>query len=263
MYKALKFIFNHYPFTRGRHFIFRNLSSTGLLSKISRSSGDLVKCRKGFQLSCLKNDRVSDWLKVFGDYEKGTDAYFLSQHKAEGYFLDIGSNVGYYSLLHAKMGLVKGVWSFEPNPQPRKALEKSVRENNFQDQITVFPYALSDEEGVVNFHFEEGISGSGHISANSEDGIKVELKKFSDLWEKNGAPKVSIIKIDVEGHEWQVLQCMQEMLKRDHPKIVIELVNEQLERFGSSSKLITDYLENEGYCKVGGYELNSFFEYQS
>lgn len=177
-------------------------------------------------------------------------------------FLDIGANVGFYSLLHASKSLVTGTWAFEPNPKPRGALEKSVVSNKFESLIKVFPYALSDSDGQASFTFEEGVSGSGHISSKDEGGeIEVEIRAFSGLWEEAGEPKVSIIKIDVEGHEWQVLQAMKVMLERDHPKIVIELVDDQLERFDSSAEQIKQYLSGLGYKIVGGYELNSFFEY--
>lgn len=259
IHSFLQFLTNRWPLSRGRHFIFRNLKSSGLLINFSESIGQVTPSRYGFQIHCLLGDRVSDWLKVFGDYEKGTDAFFLSQKKEPGIFLDIGANVGFYSLLHASQNKVDAIWSFEPNPKPRECLEKSIKVNNYTDQITVFPCALSNEDGKAFFDFEEGLSGSGHLSESGE--TEVQIRSFSKLWKEQGSPVITTIKMDVEGHEWQVLQAMEAMLIRDKPRIVIELVDEQLQRYGASSEIIVNFLSKLGYKKIGGYELNTFFEY--
>lgn len=253
-----------WPFVRGRHFLFRKLESNGKLKKSLEDLKSPFSCRHGFEMFGIQKDRVSDWLKLFGNYEVGTDKYFLSRSLgAEQLFLDIGANVGYYSMLLSHANPQAHVWAFEPNPLPRECLDKSISFAKLSDRVTVYPFGLSDSDREENLVFEQGVSGSGHISPDSEVGVEIQLRSFQSLWESQNKPSVGLVKIDVEGHEWQVLATMKEMLQRDHPDLVIELVDEQLKRFGSSSQEITAFLEGMGYQNVGGFELNTFFEHRS
>ena len=259
--KFILSITKNWPFNRGRHFFFRNLEATGLLVNLSDYVGRMIPTRMGLKMRGIPRDRVSDWLKIFGQYELGTDKYLLRYKNTPGLFLDIGSNIGYYTMLLANANKDRRVWAFEPNPSPRECLEDSVEMNGFTERVMVFPFALSDKDGEADFIFQKGVSGSGHISKEKEGTIKVAIKNFQELWQRNDSPRIALLKIDVEGHEWQVLSGMEEMLKRDRPNIVVELVDAQLARGGSSSVQICDFLRGLGYEKTGSYELNSFFEF--
>lgn len=254
------FLTRKWPFVRGRHFLFRKYTNTGLLSSISAETGNECLSRKGFRISCLPNDRVSDWLKVFGNYELGTDKILLEMSSSkEGVFLDVGANVGYYSLLLSSENSQLKVWAFEPNSLPRAALEQSVKNNSLGSRVKVFPVALSDHDGEMSFSVEEGISGSGHLTTSVELSNKVTVRQFERLWAEEGSPEICCVKLDVEGHEFQVLCAMRKMLERDRPPLVVELVEEQLMRSGSSIKEVKDFLTSLGYKEEGGFELNAFF----
>lgn len=251
----------NWPFVRGRHFLFRKYTDMGMVASISAKIGNECQSRSGFWITCLANDRVSDWLKVFGNYEVGTDKTLLEMSSSgDGRFLDIGANVGYYSLLLASANPQLNVWAFEPNSSPRTALEKSVERNNLKNQVKVFPVALSDHDGEMSFSVEEGISGSGHLTADNESDSKVTVRQFRRLWTEEGSPKIRCVKLDVEGHEFQVLCAMREMLERDRPALVVELVEDQLARSGSSVKEVKELLAGLGYVEQGGFELNTFFK---
>ena len=255
----------NWPFVRGRHWLFRRASGAGIVKRLSESIQSGVKTRAGFRIATIEHDRVSDWIKVFGNYEVGTDRFLVGCARSGGLFLDIGSNIGYYSLLVASQHVSRNVWAFDPNPLVRECLENSIRLNSYHERVRVFPYALSDHDGHSAMIIEEGVSGSGHLSESNdgnEGGLaEIEIREFDPIWQAAGSPEVSSVKIDVEGHELQVLKAMKSVLEQNHPDIVIELVEDQLNRYGSSVEGVVGFLEGIGYMKIGDFELNSFFRY--
>jgi FkbM family methyltransferase len=119
------------------------------------------------------NDIVSNELRKFGVWEKPNTDYttILLQLAAPGsVYLDGGAYLGYYTMLAASYGL--RVVAFEPVRPQRERLLASIRLNGFQDQIAVFPYALSDQD----------MAFKSMVSQHQNFGSSI-IK--SDRWEKD------------------------------------------------------------------------------
>jgi FkbM family methyltransferase len=117
-------------------------------------------------------------------------------------FIDIGANIGLYSLLAFKSLNCKNCYAFEPNPIVFKSLQQNI-ELNYCQGIQVYNYAVSETAGTLYFATTEAHSGTGKlVDANIEGSIKVksvDKKIFDDIAAADKLPKV--VKIDVEGHE--------------------------------------------------------------
>ena len=145
--------------------------------------------------------------------------------------IDIGSNLGYYSLLFARwVGNEGKVYSVEPVSIYNKVFEE--RAGKYRN-ITLFPYALGNEEKEVELvsvvssgYLRTGLS---HVyNAEKEDttktyGFKVQakMKIASKLFED--IPKINYIKIDIEGDEFVVLSDMKELIQKHKPIIQVEM----------------------------------------
>ena len=158
--------------------------------------------------------------------------------------VDIGANLGYYSLLFAKwVGKEGKVYAVEPVPVYQKIFnEKAKKYHN----ITLLPYALGKEEREVELilvvssgYLRTGLSHVYHPEKDNDpakNGFKVpaQMKIASTLF-KNLA-KINYIKIDIEGDEYTVLLDLKELILRHKPIIQVEMNDPQikvfLEQFG-------------------------------
>lgn len=137
--------------------------------------------------------------------------------------LDVGANIGYYSIMAGARGA--SVHCFEPVPH----LYEKLRENialNPAAQISAYRLALAEESGSASFFVVHDASNLGlsslEASAGAEE-ISVETKTLDDLVREQGINRVDLIKVDVEGAEERVFQGAAGLLKSDSaPDIIFE-----------------------------------------
>lgn len=127
--------------------------------------------------------------------------------------IDIGANVGTFSMLCSRLFKPKKIFSFEPIPLTFECLKKncSVLKN-----IKVFNYALSEKKGIQRMKFKENYSSISSFSyeKNEEHNlVKVETNNLNNFVKDNNLKKIDLLKIDVESFEHLVLIGASEVLK--------------------------------------------------
>ncbi len=164
-------------------------------------------------------------------YEWNVKRFMLEQGKQQDVFIDIGSNIGTYTILHAKNGL--DCYAFEPAYENFKALHINLMLNKLEKKVKFFNLGLSDEPADAEFIWDPLNTGATHLSsipaedpAIDERGLltKVKLVRLDDMIEVLNIPieKRILIKIDVEGMELQVLKGAQKFIQK-YPNLVITL----------------------------------------
>jgi FkbM family methyltransferase len=148
-----------------------------------------------------------------GFYEKPTSDYLYKNLRKGDLFLDVGVCYGYYSMIAGKK--CKQIIGFEPNQDNVKIIRKNIILNKL-DNITVFFKALSDKNQIATFYImtEQGASTfdkvrTTHYDRHISKQVQIEQVKYDDL----KLPSPSVIKLDVEGHELEVLRGMKKSLK--------------------------------------------------
>ena len=131
-------------------------------------------------------------------------------------FIDVGANVGYYSLVAAhSVGPTGRVDSFEPHDTLRAMFERSVRVNGF-DNINVRPEAVTESSGSVEFYAyardNEGVSSTIRHNDTQVQPRSVTAISLDDFLSRDGVPRVDVMKIDVEGAEREVFAGMRGLL---------------------------------------------------
>jgi FkbM family methyltransferase len=211
-----------------------------------------TRTRRGFRLYTLPGDLTSDWIKLHGEHETGTERFIMDHLITGCAFLDVGANIGYFSLLAALAG-GSTVVAFEPQRQVADLLRQSVAHNHAEEQVRVECIALSDMAGSMRMTSCPG--NTGHSQLAAPDGIGplsslVEVVVLDDWLEAHPVGRVSVCKIDTEGAEARILKGMAKLLKRDRPAIVIEVIDEFLAEFDASSAEILRILADHGYRDV-------------
>lgn len=152
--------------------------------------------------------------------------------------VDVGANVGYYSVLAGWRAHPDGqVWSFEPNPRAFALLSDNMTMTGHAAMARRWPVALSDRAGTAALRIFPGYEATSTIRAvpeafvshtERETGrvshvIDVELLRLDDAM--RDVPAINVMKIDAEGHEPAIIAGAQEILRRSRTvKIVMEFV---------------------------------------
>lgn len=152
-------------------------------------------------------------------------------------FLDIGSNIGFYSLIYASKNKQGKAYAFEPSPGPFHYLNQNIKLNNFSSQIEPVKLALTNEKGKTKFVAANvpkydyldfaTLGGSGHISGARQDTSKVTFEVFTnrldDYVAENNIKNIDFIKLDTEETEHLILQTGLQMLSKNKPIVVCEI----------------------------------------
>ena len=195
--------------------------------------------------------------------------------KLDDYVVDIGANIGIYTLLLSKyVGKNGKIFSFEPEPESFEILKKNILENNIENS-KLENLAVSNTNDKVKLFLNE-VSGTHTIfkqTTHKTTGEYVDVCAITldDYFlEKKLLDKISFVKIDVEGVEFNVLKGMTKILeKNERISLLIEVIPNQLLDFGTDPNDLLDFLIQRrfsiylfDYNKLETRKLNSIEDLQ-
>lgn len=200
------------------------------------------------------NDKVSKEISVTGLFEKDEMQIVLKNLKKKLVFLDVGANIGNHSIFFSKY--FKRVLSFEPHPKIFQILKINVAKIK---NIKIFNYALTRRKKI--FFLSDSVTNNlAGSSLQNKGSIKIVSEVFDKKF-KNIKNEIGLIKIDVEGHERQVIEGMKDTLIRNDPILFLEMDPESYKK-----NLIIKILKNLGfkyfyYFSTNHQDDNSRFRY--
>ena len=175
----------------------------------------------------FRNSGVDEVIYETGVWEPEIGRQIKKYLSNGGVFIDIGANIGYHSLFVAKLlGEKIRVHSFEPQHEIYEQFLESIQKNELMN-ITVYNKALSDHQGDETLYIrEENSGGSTLIPVSQMEDFQIEsclnvslvtLDSFKEIFDE-----VTLIKIDVEGYEYEVFKGGEKLLDTYHPVIIME-----------------------------------------
>lgn len=199
-------------------------------------------------LQYFANDTaVGGKLAKFCQYEPYETAVLLSFIDEGDLAIDVGANIGIYTLLFAdKIGSEGTVYAFEPEPKNFQLLEDNIQENDLTN-IKAYPVALSDKKGRTELFLSRTNLGDHRLFP--EDGkqrksIEIQTDTLDHILLSQDHEKrpVQVIKIDTQGYEPFVINGAKKIIARDHPAIVLEYWPFGYRLSGGKSDAMLDYL---------------------
>jgi FkbM family methyltransferase len=153
--------------------------------------------------------------------------YALSEAVGAQVFLDIGANIGAYSVLIATLPSMKNVYAFEPAQDTFGELIANARQNGNSGKITSHRVALSDKAGTVSFGVVSALSGANSIvetsiHASDKFSNRIEVPAVTLDEKVPLEDRIIVAKIDVEGHEMTMLRGAVNTLSKNKCLIQIE-----------------------------------------
>lgn len=198
------------------------------LSKLSRIKA-VSKIKLTFHCShgYIFTARVEDWWRFIDHFEPKTTAFIERTTKASDVIIDIGAHIGIHTIHFAKRA--KLVIAIEPEPENFSLLKINILANKLNNVIAL-PIATSNHDGLIRLCMSSA-SGAHTVEAvnNCVDELIVKCKRIDSLLRILGINRIDIVKIDVEGHEYKVINGMQEILAKSPPRVLIIEVDKDSE----------------------------------
>jgi len=208
----------------------------------------------GLRIYVYPGNETSRALFLTGVYEPN-ELYWLDKVLEPGKtFIDIGANMGVYSLFAAtKVGSCGLVVAIEPSGRDFERLRFHVKLNRLTN-VYLLQVAASNHKGEARLLVapdknsgHNTLGDFGYNGITPETAETVRLERVDDIVQSVGLQKVDFMKVDVEGAEFHVLQGAQDTLRLFHPTILLELSDRTLKHQGCYSGQIWDFLALEGY----------------
>jgi FkbM family methyltransferase len=244
--RALRSLLRRVP--RGRY---RLLSALG--PRRGRFVARLADDLGGARFDCDLSDGISREVCLTGMYEPPVTRIFQHHLSPGAVVVDAGANWGYFSLLVAPLVGASGrVMAIEPDPRQFDALVRNVGLNEFP-QITPFPIAVGARDGhatLIGYADDEDNRGVSRIADAAASGRRFEVRctTLDSLTAALTAPRVGLVKIDVEGSEWDALSGMRDGLaSRRYAALVLELHPDLLRARGAAAEDCVRVLRDHGY----------------
>lgn len=202
------------------------------LHKVGRVSCVLPNGRT-MQIASRGDDWVSNRLFWYGwkGYEPETTPIYCALAAQSPVTIDVGSYVGYYTILAAVSNPASTVYAFEPLPAIYQRLVSNIRLNGLTNVVTQ-QAAVGEAAATAEFYYStvtelptsSSLSHEFMADAPQLHAAKVPVIRLDDFVSEHRIARVGLMKIDTETTEPQVLRGARVMLERDRPHIVCEIL---------------------------------------
>jgi len=196
------------------------------------------------------------WQLASGPYEPSTTAVLKNYLKPGDVFIDLGANEGYFSVIgSALVGNAGKVVAVEPQSRLMNVIHANLALNGCLN-VNVVQAVVSAKTETVNLHLAPGLStGGSSLSRNTRYRLPTEpVQSFSlsEFLEKTGTSHCDLMKVDIEGAEYDVFMHAEPVLKAGIIRnIALEIHDSILERRGQSGARLHEWIVGCGY-KMNG-----------
>jgi FkbM family methyltransferase len=155
-------------------------------------------------------DLIGSRVFFYGTWEPVISDFVRTCVPSGAVVVDIGANIGYYSLLFSRLvGPAGQVYAVEPSPSIRSDLNENIDRNGITN-VVVVPYGVSNRSAKLPFYLnDKGNLGKSHFGGASEGyhlEAELEVRRLCEVIDNDALSRTALIKIDVEGMENEVLE---------------------------------------------------------
>ena len=219
--------------------------------KYVRPSGEqLIECQGSkMWVNCEDETGVVPHLLVEGIYEKLETELIKNSLKPGMVFVDIGANLGYYTLIASKLVGEQGkVYAIEPDDKNFQLLSKNVSLNNLKN-VQLIKKALSEQPGEQKLYKDKENYGRHSLAGSNVPVLDTVFTVETDTLDNvlNGVAP-SVMKMDVQGAEGLVMKGASKTLKKSPQRMTVEFWPTGLKNMGTDPMELLNIFSNEGFC---------------
>ena len=234
----------------------RLVADAGLDALEIAAGGLRVRLDNGVRIGWDPDDLRSPPVVLLNDgaYEAAEWAVVRLLGGDAGTVLDVGANIGWYSLrLAAIRGDRPGVHAFEPIPSTYRMLVDNVHLNGFDQRIVCHPLGLSDRDEIVRFYRPER---TGSVAASEralfgdepQETTDCRVRPVDDVAGELGLGAIDFVKCDVEGGEFGFLKGAEAVLEEHRPTILLEMLRKWAKAYDYHPNDIIEWMAARGFA---------------
>ncbi|WP_116072863.1 FkbM family methyltransferase [Asanoa ferruginea] len=231
----------------------------------------IARTRYGARIPVTTSDLIQRYLYMFGTWEPNLTAWICGQLRPGDDFIDVGANVGHFSLLAASLiGPSGRVVAIEASPRLAATLVQTATANGYKN-VRVVSSAVSAAAGELTFYIKDrnNLGGTTSIRPRKQPpaAFSAPTASLPDLLSATELENARIIKIDVEGSEADVMDGLSPHLHRLRPdaELAIEISPKRLARQGRTPRDVTAPMHAAGFRRYridNSYAPRSYAERQ-
>lgn len=194
-----------------------------------------VKLTGGIKVRCHPHSPIASAVIYYGLADPAEMRFVLGYLQPGDTFVDVGANVGVYSLLAASVPDVR-VLALEPSSQAWTRASENVRLNRLETRVTLLKQAAGRTAGPGRLTVGLDAMNSLVESESRDSTEAVSVDTLDRLAAEHALERVALIKVDVEGWETDVLEGAAELIRRHRPALIVEVNDvESLEEFAATA----------------------------
>lgn len=216
-------------------------------SKLFRSRYQICGVILGHKMLVdITSGGIQKQLYLHGIHEPESTKIFSQIIPENARVVDIGANIGYYALIEAKRA--QKVYAIEPEPNNIEILRKNIALNNYENVVEVYQYAISDGRGTASLDISNVPNKyrlQSPLNLHQHKLIEVETITLDEFL---GNMDVDVVRMDLEGAEWLVINGMKNLIGKGKPLILfIEIHRELITDYGGDALKLLDFLFESGF----------------
>jgi FkbM family methyltransferase len=199
-------------------------------------------------MELVPGDLVSDSIAFTGFHELGLSRHIVRTARRGGLLVDVGANLGYFSILWTSALPDNRCAAVEASPRNLGLLRRNLEHNGLTDRVVVHPVAAGKTPGALAFDLgpADQTGWGGLALAASPRTVEVEVARIDDL--VGGDERVALLKIDVEGADTWVLEgCGRLLRQRQVEEVWYEQNKPRMSAIGVGEGEATEFLQSVGY----------------
>jgi FkbM family methyltransferase len=205
--------------------------------------------KKGLILYKLRNGLKYFARSKTSDFEIINEIYIIKEYdkllhfiKENSIVIDVGAQIGVFSVLAGKLKKGVRVYSYEPFKPNCELLEKNIELNNLKENIFAYELGVGGKKGKRELIIcDENTGGHGFFCENGSTKTTINVISLKDIFEKNKIKKCDFLKMDCEGAEYEIiLNTSDKYLKK------IKAITMEFHKNGNIENL-KNFLEQKGF----------------
>ncbi len=200
----------------------------------------------GIKLRCYPDSRSASAVLYCGLYDYHEMNFLLRYLRPEDSFIDVGANVGVYTLLAASIIQSGSIHSFEALPKNYERLRENLKLNQLQ-QVHFHEIAVSDRRGQILLNTAEGDSMPFITTQATEKTIRVSTDTLDHLLSDHPLETLALGKMDIEGAEIFAFKGATSLLRAKHPPIWILEILDSTSHAEYQKQNVVNFLKEYGY----------------
>ena len=202
----------------------------------------------GVTMDLVPGDVISSGIAFTGFWELHLSRVLAELAKQGGLMVDVGANLGYFSLLWAASNPANRCLSFEASPRNIRLLRGNVARNGFEQRIEIVPLAAGREAGQLFFDAgpDDQTGWGGFAESTAPGAIAIDVVRVDEIVPRDA--RIRLLKIDIEGADtWALMGCERLLREKRVEHIWFEQNRPRMRNLGIADGEAQAWLAERGY----------------